>query len=157
MFSKTYYNLLPSHEAAPHWTPPAQTMNLNRRQYLASLHYKSKIERRKIEKWKHYSRFYIYSLSLHNLSSSASKLAHFNIFSNPDQLIYKKCSKKKLMILTVKLGLTSQFLARVNIVVVSIFMKNILHLYHLFVYSLKSDFRFKIDTVRMINLLSIVH
>ena len=61
------------------------------------------------------------------------------------------------MILTVKLGLTSQFLARVNIVVVSIFMKNTLHLYHLFVYSLKSDFRFKIDTVRMINLLSIVH
>ena len=31
------------------WTAPAQTMKLNRRQYLASLHYKSKIERRKLK------------------------------------------------------------------------------------------------------------
>ena len=88
------------------------------------------------------------------MSSSASKLAHFNIFwKSWSTYLSKKYSKKKLMILTVKLGLTSQFLAsRVNIIVVLIFMKNILASF-VFINIQILDY---IEAIKMINLLCII-
>ena len=90
----------------------------------ASLHNRCRFNNKLKQNWKYLLDF----IFLYNLSSSASNLAHFNIFwKSWSTYLSIKYSKKKLMILTVKLGLTSQFLAsRVNIIVILIFMKNIL-------------------------------